>query len=52
LQAGGCPVPLRHAGQLVDAADEHSHGTHVAGIIAGNATVGQIDADGFLYGWA
>lgn len=37
-------------GQLEDAADEHSHGTHVAGIIAGNGAVGQTDENGFLYG--
>ncbi|MCX6895369.1 MAG: S8 family serine peptidase, partial [Verrucomicrobia bacterium] len=28
---------LLHYGDLLDAADEHSHGTHVAGIVAGNA---------------
>ncbi len=37
-------------GQLADAADEHSHGTHCAGIIAGNGTVGETDENGFLYG--
>lgn len=37
-------------GQLTDAADEHSHGTHCAGIIAGNGATGETDADGFLYG--
>lgn len=37
-------------GQLEDAADEHSHGTHVAGIIAGNGSIGETDEDGFLYG--
>ncbi len=37
-------------GSLTDAKDEHSHGTHVAGIIAGNAAVGETDANGALYG--
>ncbi len=37
-------------GQLEDAADEHSHGTHVAGIIAGNGATGETDENGFLYG--
>ncbi|MCO5053519.1 MAG: S8 family serine peptidase [Verrucomicrobiae bacterium] len=37
-------------GQLEDAADEHSHGTHCAGIIAGNGATGETDEDNFLYG--
>jgi subtilisin family serine protease len=37
-------------GNLLDAADEHGHGTHVAGIIAGDGAVGEMDEDGFLYG--
>jgi hypothetical protein len=37
-------------GQLEDAADEHSHGTHVAGIIAGNGAIGETDENDFLYG--
>ena len=37
-------------GQLDDAADEHSHGTHVAGIIAGNGATGETDENLFLYG--
>jgi len=37
-------------GQVTDAADEHSHGTHVAGIIAGNGAAGEADSDGYIYG--
>jgi hypothetical protein len=39
-----------HYGLLDDASDEHSHGTHVAGIIAGNAAVGETDELGYRYG--
>jgi hypothetical protein len=41
---------LFYYGALTDAADEHSHGTHVAGIIAGNAATGEVDENGFRYG--
>ncbi|MDB6053027.1 MAG: hypothetical protein JWN25_550, partial [Verrucomicrobiales bacterium] len=37
-------------GSLTSAADEHSHGTHVAGIIAGNGATGERDELGYLYG--
>ncbi len=39
-----------HYGTLTDAADEHSHGTHVTGIIAGNAATGETDDNGYRYG--
>lgn len=41
---------LFYYGALTDAADEHSHGTHVAGIIAGNAATGETDENGYRYG--
>ena len=37
-------------GPLLDAADEHSHGTHVTGIIAGDGSTGEMDYAGALYG--
>ncbi len=41
---------LFYYGSLEDAADEHSHGTHVAGIIAGNGATGETDENNFRYG--
>lgn len=37
-------------GSPADPADYHSHGTHCAGIIGGNGTVGETDENGYLYG--
>ncbi|MBI2925853.1 MAG: S8 family serine peptidase [Verrucomicrobia bacterium] len=37
-------------GGLPDAGDDHSHGTHVAGIVAAYADTGATDENGFLYG--
>jgi hypothetical protein len=39
-----------HYGNLEDASDENSHGTHVTGIIAGDGAGGETDENGFLYG--
>lgn len=41
---------VMHYGRLTNGSDEHSHGTHVAGIIAGDGTVGEADELGYLYG--
>jgi hypothetical protein len=39
-----------HYGSLLDASDEHSHGTHVTGIIAGDGAAGETDEEDYLYG--
>lgn len=38
-------------GKLESAADEHSHGTHVTGIVAGNGATGETDENGYLFGF-
>lgn len=35
---------------LPDASDEHSHGTHCAGIVLGNGATGEQDESGYLFG--
>jgi subtilisin family serine protease len=46
----GRVTALFYYGALTDASDGHSHGTHVTGIVAGNASTGEQDENGFLYG--
>ncbi len=46
----GRVVAFYHSDGLDDASDEHSHGTHVAGIVAGDGTVGEVDDLNSLYG--
>jgi subtilisin family serine protease len=46
--AGRTPTFIPYG--LTDASDEHGHGTHVAGIIAGSGALGTVDELGYLYG--
>jgi len=48
--AGRVSTFLYYGTNITNAADQHSHGTHVAGIIAGNAATGETDESGALYG--
>src|SRR6185295_13399866 len=47
--AGRTPTFIPY-GDLLDASDEHGHGTHVSGIIAGNGALGTVDESDYLYG--
>ncbi|HAV64130.1 MAG TPA: hypothetical protein DCY13_17405 [Verrucomicrobiales bacterium] len=46
----GRVVDFHFYGDLFDAADEHAHGTHVTGIVAGNGFTKEQDEYGALYG--
>lgn len=48
--AGGMNYPGCSAANPGDDMASGGHGTHVAGIVGGNAAAGYMDADGFLYG--
>lgn len=50
LDLAGRTPAFFYYGSLTDASDEHAHGTHVTGIIAGNGATGTMDEQGFLYG--
>ena len=49
--AGRTPVFLQY-GSLTNAADEHAHGTHVSGIIAGSGSIGTVDSGASSTDWA
>ena len=46
----GRVTALMFYGALTDASDEHGHGTHCAGIVAGNGATGEMDEQNYLYG--
>lgn len=48
--AGRVTALFHYGASLEDAADEHSHGTHCAGIIAGDGATGETDDNGYRYG--
>jgi subtilisin family serine protease len=47
---GRVTAVFHYGASLEDGSDEHSHGTHCAGIIAGNGATGEVDDNGHLFG--